>query len=370
MTDLMYSSMSAEGQQIFPNQYYMVLQSMMTNNLLFCGNPHDEHFQVIFSGPHLMLRPGGKNREGVAFGGPQIYGDQSGDKQAGLPDNMYRLNLSVASALFDSLSQTDQLDAVIEESPIQTQIEVQGRTGEFSGIPIASVSEHSKSLVRKLIDLTFRPYQIDDAAYAWECIEANGGVNSLFLSYYADSSYDGSNRYQNYRLEGPSSVFYFRGFPHVHAFFNIAMDGDKPLSVGDVVGRNPTVLEGPRLKRLFEKAMQTEAKTDFAYYPSASVVGKIRPGTIRTGDLYNAESWIDETANVSVKGDELSGVFLEQLKDRGTSISPQRVYTIATTTYVAKDLIAESFGKAQIISDGPLLREQLIQYVHTHGFTV
>ena len=45
--------------------------------------------------------------------------------------------------------------------------------------------------------------------------------------------------YQTYRLEGPAAVFYFRGFPHVHAFFNVAMDGEAPLSVGEVIGRNP-----------------------------------------------------------------------------------------------------------------------------------
>lgn len=369
ITELMYSGMSAEGRTIIPDQYYLTTQGLTTNNLLICGNPHDGDCQVIFSGPHLALRLGGKNREGVAFGGPQIYGDQRGNKEPGLPDNIYRSHLSLGMNLFHSLNESQRLDAVIETSPIQTQIEVQGSAGQFPGIPVAATSEQSQSMVRELINLTLKSYAIDDVAYAWQCIDDNGGIDSLHLSFYADSTYDGEVLYQTYRLEGPASVFYFRGFPHVHAFFNVAMDGENPLSVGEIVGRNETLLEGLRLKSLFEKAMVAEGKTDFAYYPLDSVVGKIRPGTIRTGDLYNAESWQNNVAQIAVTGNELGGDFREQLDKTGIDVQPERIYSITTIDYLANEALKETFGNAKLVSVGSPLRDQFINYVRKNGFS-
>ena len=45
-------------------------------------------YQLVLSGPHLNLRLGGACRERVAFGGPQVYGDQRGNGRAGLPQEI------------------------------------------------------------------------------------------------------------------------------------------------------------------------------------------------------------------------------------------------------------------------------------------
>ncbi len=62
-------------------------------------------------------------------------------------------------------------------------------------------------------------------------------------------------------------MLYFRGEPHLHAFINIAMDGEHPLSVGEPVGRNPLVLQDEQLRRFFEPAMQAETGADAAVLP-------------------------------------------------------------------------------------------------------
>src|SRR5262249_36192968 len=122
----------------------------------------------------------------------------------------------------------------------------------------------------------------EDVAYAWECLEHNGGMEKLFLSYYADGEVGGSGEVQIFRIEGPAAVFYFRGAPHVHAFVNVAMDGNAPLSVGESLGENPAVVERADAKRLFERAMRAQVGADLAYYDAESVVGRLRKGPIRT----------------------------------------------------------------------------------------
>jgi hypothetical protein len=36
---------------------------------------------------------------------------------------------------------------------------------------------------------------------------------------------------------------------------------------------------------------RAETRADFAYYDENSVVGRLRPGLIRSGDIYSLESW-------------------------------------------------------------------------------
>lgn len=361
-TDLMYAGLSEAGRSILPNQFFLKLPDVLATNLLVCGDPYSDQCQALFTGPHLNLRVGGKNTEGVAFGGPQVYGDQRGDAKGGLPGNNYLPQLRIATELFDSLPAELQQQAVLANSPIQTQIELQGRNGEFHGVPVAELDQDARAKVNEFIKQVFLAYPSADVAYAWECLGANGGPDALYLSYYQDSTYPDSSLYQNIRLEGPAAVFYFRGHPHVHAFFNVAMDGDTPLSVGEKLGYNPEVLEGEKLKAVFEQAMQANGKTDFTYYDLDSAVGKLRAGDIRTGDIYNAESWQNEVVYLKVRGKELGGELATQLEQRGTSIDPAREYRIATTDYVANNLLEKSIGVGSKQETGGMLRDQLIDH--------
>ena len=101
-------------------------------------------------------------------------------------------------------------------------------------------------------------------------------------------------------------MLYFRGYPHVHAFINIAMDGDAPLSSGEHLGENPAWLDAAGVKALFETAMRAETGADLPYYPEDSVAGRLRPGAIRSGDIYSLESWQEAVEVVDVHGSNLS----------------------------------------------------------------
>jgi hypothetical protein len=92
-------------------------------------------------------------------------------------------------------------------------------------------------LARELVDSILTTYAPGDVAYARACLEANGGVDGrLFLSYYLRGEDGEISEAQVFRLEGPGAVFYFRGYPHVHAFINVAMDAGAPLSSGERAG--------------------------------------------------------------------------------------------------------------------------------------
>jgi hypothetical protein len=154
----------------------------------------------------------------------------------------------------------------------------------------------------------------------------------------------------------------------VHAFINVAMDGNAPLSVGEVLGDNPAILEDVRVKRLFEVAIQDHGGSDFAYYDPDSVAGRLQEGPIRTGDIYTLESWQDYVTHVEIKGSNLSATLVEELRGRGVVPDPRRAYTIATTGYVANEMAAEKLGRVESRQKSGMVRDVTIAYLKKRGF--
>ncbi len=368
LTDLLHAGLSESGRERVPEEFFVQVGGVHWMKVLVCGDPDAPPYQLILSGPHLNLRLGGRSREGVAFGGPQVYGDQRGDGRAGLPGNLYRFQLEIGQRLYRSLDEEQRREAVLETAPIQTRIELRGRAGNFPGTPVVGLSSTSGWVVRDLVDGILSTYPVEDAAYAWECLEHNGGLDSLFLSYYADGELAGEGSSQIFRLEGPAAVLHFRGAPHVHAFVNIGKDGDAPLSVGETLGENPVALEGRAVKRLFERAMQDRTGADLAWYDLGAVVGGLRPGTIRTGDIYTLESWQDRVVVVEVRGSRLAQPLLQALDESGSRVDPRRRYAIATTAEVASESASDQLGAVESSRSDVLLRDATIAFLRKNGF--
>ena len=367
LTDLFHAGLSQAGRERVPNQFFVNWPGVHLMRLLVCGDPRTPPYQILLTGPHLNLRIGGTSAEGVAFGGPQVYGDQRGNRRPGLPGNLYRYQFETGRELFRSLATGQREAALRPHSPIETQVELRGSRASFEGLPVAELAPSSRERVREWVQGVLVNYPEADASYAHECLIANGGLDSLHLSYYEDSSLAGG-QYQNFRLEGPAAVFYFKGHPHVHAYVNVAMDGDRPLSIGEELGHNPAPLEGSAVKDLFERAMRTQTGADLAYYEEDSVVGRLRSGTIRAGDIYTLEIWQDRVVVAHVKGANLKAPFVEQLRERKLEHRADREYTIATTSEVLDSESAQRLGAVSSREARGLVREATIAHLRTFGF--
>ncbi|MFN9434562.1 MAG: hypothetical protein ACK6DC_06425, partial [Planctomycetota bacterium] len=62
------------------------------------------------------------------------------------------------------------------------------------------------------------------------CLDKQGGIDRLHLAFYTDEDIGEDRIWDNWRLEGPSFVWYFRGAPHVHVWVNIADDASVRLN--------------------------------------------------------------------------------------------------------------------------------------------
>lgn len=366
VTDLFYSGLSEEGQRRVPHEYFTRLTGVNTMRVLISGDPTSGPYQVILTGAHLNLRVGGKSSEGAAFGGPQVYGDQRGNEIAGLPGNLYRDQFLAFERLLRSLDDGRRKQARLEAAPVQTMIELRGRRASQAGLRAAELPPAGKAMLGELVLGILSIYPPADVAYARECLAANGGTDALFLSHYAHGEDGEIPEGQVFRLEGPAAVFYFRGYPHVHAFVNVAMDGDAPLSVGEPLGTNPEWLEAKGVKALFETALRCETRADIGYYDEGSVAGRLRPGLVRSGDIYSLESWQEKTEVALIRGSNLSAVLQESLRSRGIVAHADKLYSVATTAYVAG---TDKLGRVQSRRPGTLLRDLTIAHLRSRGFS-
>jgi hypothetical protein len=367
LVDLLYAGLSEAGRARVPDEYYTRWFGAHSMRVLICGDPTAPPYQILLTGAHLNLRIGGKCREGVAFGGPQVYGDQRGNEQIGLPGNLYRDQFLLAQKLLRGLDGGRRKVATIAEAPIQTQIELQGRRGVLPGLPLGELAAGERALARELVGSILSTWPAQDSAYALECLAANGGIDALAFSTYEHGEDGPMPEGQVFRLEGPAAVFYFRGHPHVHAFVNVAMDGDAPLSVGEPLGENPLALEAEGVVALFERALRSQTGADLAHYPRASVVGRLRAGPIRSGDIYTLESWQDSAAVVSIQGGNLSAVLRAKLEAQGSRIETQRLYRVATTRYAANELASE-LGRSESRAQAGLVRELTVAHLRAQPF--
>ncbi|MEO6078349.1 MAG: 5'-nucleotidase C-terminal domain-containing protein [Steroidobacteraceae bacterium] len=368
------ASLSAAGPDRVFGQGLPTWSGVNFTHLLFCGDPRGSgSCQAILSTTHLNLRLGGKTVEGAAFGGAQVYGDQRGDNLDGLPGNVFRYQMEHAHRLIASLSPGERAAVRVDRAPAQTNIGLQGEQGRFDGLAVGNLSASQRALARATVGSIFDTYSEGDAAYAWECLERNGGIDALHFADYAIDFQEDQRRFgdapsQVFRFEGPAAVLHFRGYPHLHAFLNVAMDGERPQGIGEQLAVNPRRLEGEDLRVWFEAAMRSQARADVAIYPAWNLVGRLREGPVTTGDVWVAESWADELVVIETLGSDLSPALAKALRSRGTEPQSGRTYRVALPGYLVRgEAGRQTMRIAAQRSLGPL-RDALAVELRTHGF--
>jgi hypothetical protein len=374
LTTILRAKLSTAGFERLLSQYPSRFSGVNFLQLLLFGTPGRGPWQMLLSGIHLNLRVGSPIHDGTAFGGPQVYGDQRGNERAGLPGNVFRYQMQSAHELVTGLTAANRGAIRVAQAPPQTCIAVQGRAGRFDGVPVADLPVQARRQAQTVVGGILESYGEEDAAYAWECLHRNGGVDGLrFADYDVDfegGRHAGDNPSQIFRLEGPGAVFYFRGEPHVHAFVSVERNPDHPLSLGEVVGMNPAALEGDSLRAWFESAMVSHTQADYADYPPFSLAGRLRAGTIRTGDIWAAENWVDDLVVCDVKGADVAPDLVTLMRSHGDTAQAHRTYRIATTGYVAASEAESRIGRVSNARNCGPLRDALVSQARMRGFRI
>lgn len=210
---------SEDGYERLQRQMTMDAGGLDKYSFAIFGEPGKGKSEFELTGRHLTLRADGDSVKGAAFGGPIVYGHGVGDPAK----NLFYYQTKQVNEVFKALDAKQAEQALVDDSPSEDEVELQGKEGKFPGIAVADLSSDQKDLVTATLKTLLSPYREEDVDEVMHILKAGGGQDSLRMSYYADSDLKGDKIWDVWRIEGPSFVWHFRGDPHVHAYINIGL---------------------------------------------------------------------------------------------------------------------------------------------------
>jgi Protein of unknown function (DUF3500) len=196
------------------------------------GRPGGEHFEFVMTGRHMTIRADGNTTPHVAFGGPIFYGHAASgfDERPGHPGNVFWEQGRRANLVYQMLDGRQRRLALVEHRPPEAEVGFRGASGQFPGIPVTELSRDQKEELQRVLRLLLEPYRKEDQDEALACLQRQGGLDHCSLAFYRDGDIGNDGEWDNWRLEGPAFVWYFRGQPHVHVWVNVADDPSLPLN--------------------------------------------------------------------------------------------------------------------------------------------
>jgi hypothetical protein len=191
------------------------------------GTPGTGKFEFVLASRHMTLRCDGDSADHVAFGGPILYAHEGEGlyEKPGHPNNVFWHQALEATELFNMLDGKQQEQAlVVSGMPTEELVGFRGPKGEFQGLPVRELSQDQAAHLQSILKLLLEPFRQSDQDEATKCLAAQGGLEKCNLAFYKEGDLGDDRIWDNWRLEGPSFVWYFRGKPHVHVWVNIADD--------------------------------------------------------------------------------------------------------------------------------------------------
>jgi hypothetical protein len=188
------------------------------------GNPGDGKFELVLTGRHMTLRCDGNSAENVAFGGPIFYGHAptGGDEEADHRGNVFWPQALEANKVYAMLDGKQRKAAEVPVTPGEQKVAFQGKSGQFTGIPVTDLSSDQREQMQTTLKKLVEPFRKSDRQEAMKCLKTQGGLDACYLSFFTDKDIGNDKVWDNWRLEGPSFVWHFRGAPHVHVWVNVA----------------------------------------------------------------------------------------------------------------------------------------------------
>jgi hypothetical protein len=227
--EIMKNLCSEDGYERFTKQMEDDSGGFEAYSVAVFGEPGtDKPFEWVLTGRHDTLRADGNSVDGAAFGGPIFYGhaaDGNDKEDAKHTNNVWWYQGEQANKIFKTLDDKQQARALIlnkTEQDDQRLIKLKGNDLPKTGLAIADLDSQQKAMVTQLIEKMLTPFRAFDAEEVRSCLDSNGGVDKLRLSFYKEGDIGNDGVWDIWKLEGPAFSWFFRGSPHVHTWLNVA----------------------------------------------------------------------------------------------------------------------------------------------------
>jgi hypothetical protein len=202
------------------------------------GKPGEGKFEFVLSGRHLTLRCDGNTTEHVAFGAPIVYGHSVTPyyEKPAHPGNVFWHQAKAANEVYQMLDGKHRKQALAPEAPDEARIGFKGKDGKFPGVPIAALSSDQETAIQGVLQKLIEPFRKTDRDEVLAALKSQGGLDKCSLCFYRRDDLGKDGVWDNWRIEGPSFVWHFRGAPHVHVWVNVAGDSSVKLNSKNLSG--------------------------------------------------------------------------------------------------------------------------------------
>ena len=197
-----------------------------SQSIALFGHPGEGKFEMVMTGRHLTVRVDGHSIDHMAFGGPVFHGHAASgfNEKPDHPGNVFWPQAVAANQIYEMLDGKQRKAALQNRLPAESAVSFRGADGMFPGIPVTELTHDQREQLDKTMALMLAPYRNADSDGVRACLKKQGGVEKCSLAFYSAGDIGDDGVWDNWRLEGPSFVWYFRGSPHVHLWINIGDD--------------------------------------------------------------------------------------------------------------------------------------------------
>lgn len=227
------------------------------------GTPGSGRCQCVVTGFHLTLRANCDPGAQSAFGGGITHGHQPSGfyEEVGHPDNLFWPQAVRANEVFQLLDDAQRKQSIVDHDipffttdgklgdkpekridrsnvvadsprnrPREPDIRFRPSPADIPGLSIARMGRDQKAAVERTLESLLEPYQQSSRDQVHDCLRKQGGVDRCNLIFFSEHDLGNDGQWDNWRLEGPSFVWYFRGSPHVHIWIHVADNPNAPIS--------------------------------------------------------------------------------------------------------------------------------------------
>lgn len=376
--DLYASTLSARGREAFAGT--IAVEGRLDGCVLaIYGEPTGGDAHAVISGGHLLVRGGGRDAN-APLGGGVAYGHQLGNERWRVPGNSFAYHGDAFNRFFAALAPHEREAAILPAPPHELLLQAQGAGGRFPGVAIGSLGGAAQDEAQRLVETLFSCYPEPQRRAALDCVASHGGVGALHAATFANRGFyadmqrwdaldaaeharRGDPYWQVWRLEGPGLVVHFKGYPHVHAYIEVARDPAR-ANVGESIAATQATLEGEPMRRLYEASLRRATGEPVAY-AGPEVPGRFCAGEITTGLAWSLDPYGNRVVVATIDPARMAPDVRERLASAGVALADGTPLRVATIDYLAVEGL---LGDSRAVEPGDgLLRDALVAQLRADG---
>ncbi|HAP06250.1 MAG TPA: hypothetical protein DCR20_00355 [Planctomycetaceae bacterium] len=199
----------------------------------FFGTPDSPDFEFIYTGHHVTRRCNAHSDKGSGFGGaPIFYGHYPHSEEnmrdnfneaSDHPGNMYWYQGRIFNQFVQGLTAEQQATGLVSGDPRSEDPEqVILKTDKLAGLPCSTLTKDQQQLFLDTMKRMLAMFRADDVTATMQIIEERRLIEQLHVSWFAGRYDIGNDQvWDTWQIESPEMVWYFRGQPHIHAYFHL-----------------------------------------------------------------------------------------------------------------------------------------------------